>query len=107
MTAYEEPAMSANSASNRFAVLADDETLAETVVGLKAHGLSVEVVDDLDAARRVVLARIPEGSSVMTYPSVTLEETGIARDQGRRVISRLQPDDPQMHTKGARPHGNR
>jgi hypothetical protein len=38
MTAYEEPAMGASSASNRFAVLADDETLAETVAGLKAHG---------------------------------------------------------------------
>ncbi len=36
------------------------------------------MVDDLDAARERVLARIPEGSSVMTYPSVTLEETGIA-----------------------------
>ena len=71
--------MSANSASNCFAVLPDDETLAETIVGLKAHGLSVEVVDDLDAARRAALARIPEGSSVMTYPSVTLEETGIAQ----------------------------
>jgi hypothetical protein len=79
MTTYEEPAMSASSASNRFAVLPDDEMLAETVVGLKARGSSVEVVDDLDAARRVVLARIPEGSSVMTYPSVTLEETGIAQ----------------------------
>jgi hypothetical protein len=79
MTAYEQPAVSVNSASNRFAVLPDDETLAETVAGLKAHGLSVEVVDDLDAARRVILARIPEGSSVMTYPSVTLEETGIAQ----------------------------
>jgi hypothetical protein len=79
MTAYQEPAMSVNSASNRFVVLPDDETLAETVVVLKAHGLSVEVVDDLDAARRVVLAGIPEGSSVMTYPSVTLEEAGIAQ----------------------------
>ncbi|HWE08959.1 MAG TPA: hypothetical protein VG325_06375 [Solirubrobacteraceae bacterium] len=107
MTPYEQPAMSANSAPSRFTVLPDDETLAETVAGLKAHGLSVEVVDDLDAARRVVLARIPEGSSVMSYLSVTLEQTGIARDQGRRVISRLQPDDLQMHTKGARPHGNR
>jgi hypothetical protein len=41
--------------------------------------LSVEVVDDVDAARRAALARIPEGSSVMTYPSVTLDETGIAQ----------------------------
>jgi hypothetical protein len=57
--------------------------------------LSVEVVDDLDAARRVVLARIPEGSSVMTYPSVTLEETGIAQaiDNGGRYDS--------ARTKGA------
>jgi hypothetical protein len=42
MTAYEEPAMSANSASNRFAVLPDDETLAETVVELEAHGLTAQ-----------------------------------------------------------------
>ena len=38
----------------------------------------MEVVDDLDAAREAVLARIPEGSSVMTNTSVTLQETGIA-----------------------------
>jgi len=38
----------------------------------------VEVVDDLDAARQAVLARIPQGSSVMTNTSVTLQETGLA-----------------------------
>jgi acyl-CoA hydrolase len=64
--------------SGRFAALPDEEALAETVAGLKARGFGVDVVDDLDAARRAVLARIPEGSSVMTNPSVTLEETGIA-----------------------------
>lgn len=79
MATYQEPPMTASAASDRFAVLPDDEALAETVVGLEEHGLSVEVVDDLDAARRAVLARIPEGSSVMTSPSVTLEETGIAQ----------------------------
>jgi YkgG family uncharacterized protein len=41
--------------------------------------VSVEVVDDLDAARYAVLARIPAGSSVMTFPSVTLDETGIVQ----------------------------
>jgi hypothetical protein len=71
--------MSTNPASDRFAALPDDETLAETVVGLEERGFSVEVVDDLDEARRTVLARIPEGSSVMTNPSVTLQETGIAQ----------------------------
>src|SRR6202012_3927048 len=36
------------------------------------------VVGDLDAARQAVLDRIPEGSSVMTNASVTLDQTGIA-----------------------------
>ena len=65
--------------SDRFAELAEDVTLMDTVRGLEARAFSVDVVDDLDAARRTVLTRIPEGSSVMTYPSVTLEETGIAQ----------------------------
>jgi acyl-CoA hydrolase len=68
-----------NHPSDRFTALPDDETLAETLVALEARGFGVDVVDDLDAARHAVLARIPEGSSVMTYPSVTLEETGIAQ----------------------------
>ena len=36
------------------------------------------MVDDLDAARDAVLARIPLGSSVMTNTSATLQATGIA-----------------------------
>ena len=63
---------------DRFTTLADDETIAATVVALEEHGFSAEVVDDLDAARVAVLARIPDGSSVMTNTSVTLQETGIA-----------------------------
>ena len=63
---------------DRFTTLPDDQTLAATVVALEEHGFSVEIVDDLDAAREAVLARIPEGSSVMTNTSVTLQETGIA-----------------------------
>jgi hypothetical protein len=63
---------------DRFTALPDDQTLDATVVALEEHGFSVEVVDDLDAAREAVLARIPEGSTVMTNTSVTLQETGIA-----------------------------
>jgi acyl-CoA hydrolase len=70
--------MSTTPVSDRFTALPDDQTLAATVVALEEHGSSVEVVDDLDAARKAVLARIPEGSSVMTNTSVTLQETGIA-----------------------------
>jgi LUD domain len=65
-------------ASERFTALPDDATLAATVVALEEHGYSVEVVGDLDAARQAVLARIPQGSSVMTNTSVTLQDTGIA-----------------------------
>ena len=70
--------MTTTPVSDRFSTLPDDQTLARTVISLEEHGSSVEVVDDLDAAREAVLARIPEGSSVMTNTSVTLEETGIA-----------------------------
>jgi acyl-CoA hydrolase len=70
--------MTMTGASDRFTALPDDQTVADTVVALEEHGFSVEVVDDLDAARAAVLARIPHGSSVMTNTSVTLAETGIA-----------------------------
>jgi acyl-CoA hydrolase len=64
--------------TTRFTALPDEETLAATVVALEEHGFSVEIVDDLDAAREAVLARIPAGSTVMTNTSVTLDETGTA-----------------------------
>ncbi|MDQ1464087.1 MAG: hypothetical protein QOC73_1028 [Actinomycetota bacterium] len=69
--------MSTTTTSDRFTALPDDQTLAATVVALEEHGFSVEVVDDLDAARQAVLARIPHGSTVMTNTSVTLQDTGI------------------------------
>src|SRR5919106_329917 len=58
--------MAITPAEARFTALPDEEELAATVVA------------DLGAAREAVLARIPEGSSVMTNTSVTLQETGIA-----------------------------
>jgi acyl-CoA hydrolase len=70
--------MSTAQAYGRFTSLPDDQALAATVVALEEHGFSVEVVDDRDAARAAVLARIPPGSSVMTNTSVTLDQTGIA-----------------------------
>ena len=70
--------MSTTATPDRFTSLPDEHALAATVVALEEHGFSVEVVDDLDAARATVLARIPDGSSVMTNTSVTLAETGIA-----------------------------
>jgi len=70
--------VSTTDTSDSFTTLPDEHALQATVVALEEHGFSVEVVSDLDAARQAVLARIPEGSSVMTNTSVTLQETGIA-----------------------------
>jgi acyl-CoA hydrolase len=70
--------VSTTQTSDRFTTLPDDETLARTVVALEEHGFGVDVVDDLESARDAVLALIPEGSTVMTNTSVTLQETGIA-----------------------------
>jgi acyl-CoA hydrolase len=70
--------MSTTATPAGFTTLPDEHTLQATIVALEEHGFSAEVVDDLDAARQAVLARIPQGSSVMTNTSVTLAETGIA-----------------------------
>jgi L-lactate utilization protein LutC len=61
-----------------FARPVDEGELAVAAAALEQHGISVEVVDTLDAAREAVLAKIPEGASVITNTSVTLQETGIA-----------------------------
>ena len=82
--------MSVTGACDRFTALPYEKTLTETVVALEEHGFSVEVVDDLYAARAAVLARIPEGSSVMANTPVMLQETGIAdaiNDGGGRYDS--------------------
>ena len=70
--------MSTTVTPDSFTTLPDEHTLQATVVTLEEPGFRVVVVDDLDAAREAVLARIPHGSSVMTNTSVTLAETGIA-----------------------------
>jgi hypothetical protein len=70
--------MSTTTTPDRFTTLPDEQALASAATALEEHGFSVEIVDDLGAAREAVLARIPHGSSVMTNTSVTLAETGIA-----------------------------
>jgi hypothetical protein len=69
--------MTTSHAADRFKALPDDSTLAATVVALEEHRFSVDVVEGpRRCARR--RSRIPEGSSVMTNTSVTLQETGSA-----------------------------
>jgi hypothetical protein len=53
--------MSTIATPDRFTTLPDEPMIVSAVI-----------VDDLDAARQTVLARIPHGASVMTDTSVTL-----------------------------------
>lgn len=105
--------MSTTTAHERFATLPDDQTLETTVVALEEHGFSVEVVDDFVAARDAVLALIPDGTSVMTNTSVTLQETGIADaidgggpyDSARNRLNKLDyaTQLPEMKAIGGQP----
>jgi hypothetical protein len=79
MTAQQQQSISTRLGSDWFVELPDEETVADTVAGLERRGFSADVVGDLDAARQLVLGRIPVGTSVVTFPSVTLQETGIAQ----------------------------
>ena len=88
------PEVSTTAIPDRFTTLPDEPALQATVVALEEHGFSVEVVGDLDAARQAVLARIPEGSSVMTSdlllaaPGPSIEPGWARRD---RRTSRCAP----------------
>ena len=66
------------STSLRFDLIPGDGVIATTAKSLEEHGFTVDVAADVEAARALVLGTIPEGSSVMTNTSITLEETGIA-----------------------------
>jgi hypothetical protein len=52
--------------SDRFTALPGEPAIASAVTALEEHGFSVDVVDDRDAARQAVLARIPHGSSELS-----------------------------------------
>ncbi|GAA1997250.1 LUD domain-containing protein [Microbacterium ulmi] len=65
---------------SQFDVLPDERTIATTVTALEARGFTVEVVDDLAAAREAVLARIPHGARVWKNTSITLDEAGISAE---------------------------
>jgi LUD domain len=70
--------MSTIEASGRFSTAAGEDAIAATLAALDEHGITAEVVDGFESARRAVLDRLPAGAIVMTNPSVTLDETGIA-----------------------------
>jgi hypothetical protein len=63
-----------------FAGPAPAQRLERAAAALKAHGFTVELLDDAAAARSRVKNLIPEGASVFTAASETLRLSGIEED---------------------------
>jgi hypothetical protein len=64
----------------RWEKLPSDEVIEKSIESLKQNGISALVVENKEKAKEKVLEMIPEGSEVMTMTSVTLEESGIAKE---------------------------
>ena len=56
------------------------EKIEKTVKALIANGIEAIVATDKEHAKNIVLGLIPKEASVMTMTSVTLDETGIAKE---------------------------
>ncbi|HEY1668858.1 MAG TPA: nuclear transport factor 2 family protein [Trebonia sp.] len=68
------------SAGDAFAGPAPAQRLERAAAALRAHGFTVEILDDAAAARARVKDLIPEGASVFTGASETLRLSGIEDD---------------------------
>ena len=66
--------------ATRFAGPAPAERLERAAAALRAHGFTVEILDDAAAARTRIIDLIPEGASVFTGASETLRLSGIEED---------------------------
>lgn len=66
--------------ATRFADPAPAQRLERAAAALTAHGFTVEILDDVAAARTRVRDLIPEGTSVFTGASETLRVSGIDDD---------------------------
>jgi hypothetical protein len=63
-----------------FADPAPAHRLDRAAAALAAHGFTVEILDDVAAARRRIKELVPEGASVFTGASETLRLSGIEQD---------------------------
>jgi hypothetical protein len=63
-----------------FAEPAPEQRLERAAAALTAHGFTVEILDDVAAARTRIKDLIPEGASVFTAASETLRLSGIDED---------------------------
>jgi len=63
--------------NKEYGAAATEEELVELAARLRERNFEVVIVDDAAAAREEVLSRIPEGASVHSGKSKTLEDAGI------------------------------
>ena len=56
------------------------ELVTKTIDALTKNGITAEIAETAKEAKEIVLARVPPGSEVMTMTSMTLEQTGIAKE---------------------------
>ncbi|HET7839905.1 MAG TPA: LUD domain-containing protein, partial [Rectinemataceae bacterium] len=75
-----EGSASSSLATRTWATPASEESIARTVAALAANGIQTWVVDSTAEAAAKTLELVPPGSEVMTATSITLDETGIARE---------------------------
>ena len=57
-----------------------DESIERTVAALRANNIAAEVFDSTDAVKAHVISMLPEGASVLTSTSVTLDTIGISNE---------------------------
>src|SRR5258708_30096111 len=62
-----------------FAMPVAEETLQRVAERLREHNIKAIVVDDGEAARALVLERVPKGAEVYTGKSKTLQDAGIEK----------------------------
>lgn len=68
------------SANTSFNVLASDERIARVILALEANNFSAVVFEAGEQARHYVLDRLPEGATIFTSNSRTVEAIGLASE---------------------------
>jgi hypothetical protein len=66
--------------------MGSEEAIRRTLDALRSNGMDAMVVADREAARREILARVPEGAEILDASSETLAEVGVVqalRERGR------------------------
>jgi L-lactate utilization protein LutC len=79
---------------SRWERMPDRQTIARTIEALKSRGINAELVGTKQEALRLVAAKIPDGSEVMTGASISLDQIGFAEllKSGRHSWKNLRSD---------------